>query len=231
MALDGMLVDILGRLAALETQLARQQTSENPGNGAAGTVLKANGWGQILTANISADQITAALIAAGAVGTSEIANDAVTAAQIAADAVGASEIAAGAVGASEIASGVVATTHLVANAATQMVYAGLSGTTTAAPYVAHGSASLTTLSGSLCFLLVSEVATPSVNATMQWAWNVDGGGNVLGDIFVGTAAHGVGFVVPLALAAGAHTVNVVWGTSAGTLTSNGGNMIVAELRR
>jgi hypothetical protein len=103
--------------------------------GGNGTVLTANSgsstgvaWGQVTTAGIADNAVTAAQIATGAVGSDEIADNAVTAAQIATGAVGSDEIAGnavtadkiapGAVGSDEIASGVSITGTLNGNAST-----------------------------------------------------------------------------------------------------------------
>ena len=106
--------------------------------GTAGQVLKVNSgatapeWGQVPTAGIADDAVTAAKIAADAVGSSEIAANAVTATEIASDAVTtakildsnvttakiaddavtAAKIAAGAVGSSELATDAVTTVKI-----------------------------------------------------------------------------------------------------------------------
>lgn len=80
------------------------------GIGTAAQVLKVNSgatapeWGQVATAGIADDAVTAAKIAANAVGSSELADNAVDTAAIANDAVTAVKIATGAVGSDELAS-------------------------------------------------------------------------------------------------------------------------------
>ena len=74
--------------------------------------------GDISTALIADDAVTADKIADNAVGTAAIATDAVTATEIAANAVGASEIAANAVGTSELATDSVTSAKIAANAVT-----------------------------------------------------------------------------------------------------------------
>ena len=74
--------------------------------------------GDISTALIADDAVTADKIADNAVGTAAIATDAVTATEIAANAVGSSEIAANAVGTSELATDSVTSAKIAANAVT-----------------------------------------------------------------------------------------------------------------
>lgn len=254
--LDSAFVEILQRLAALEARLGQIQATESPGNGAANTILTSAGWLQLANAYVSTGAAISlsklATTTAGLVrsnGTVMAGGATVVDADVdAAAAIALSKLAAGASGlvksngtaisagnqlaAGDVPASLITTAMLGSNAATQMWSAALSGATTSAPYVAHGSISMTA-AGALSLLVFSEVFTPSANQAPQWAYNVDGGTNVLVSMAPPTAANPnhVAAVVPLALSAGAHTINVVWGTSAGTLTSNGGNMVVVDFRR
>ena len=82
------------------------------------TVLNGIKWGQLPTAGIADDAITAAKIAVNAVGSSELADNAVDTAAIAASAVTNAKIADDAVTAAKIATGAVGTDELAASAVT-----------------------------------------------------------------------------------------------------------------
>lgn len=155
--------------------------------------------GDISTALIADDAVTADKIADNAVGTAAIATDAVTATEIAANAVGASEIAANAVGTSELATDSVTSAKIAANAVTTSEL-NISGNGTAGQAVVtdgDGSFSYSNLSstnavdepgGSQTLTSTSYVAldtttiTPSSTSAkilviMSAKYNASGGGN------------------------------------------------------
>lgn len=96
-------------------------TFEELAKGSSGLVLKAGTndpeWGQVNTAGIADDAITAAKILAGAVGSSEIANNAVGSDEIATDAVTTAKILDGAVTSAKILDGTIVNGDIATTAA------------------------------------------------------------------------------------------------------------------